>query len=101
MDLFNNTQDSNILLYGGIVNYYGAVIPNEQANFYLKALLEKIEWKNDEAIIFGKSIITKRKVAWYGNSSFSYTYSNTTKQTGISLDERIIRIKIYYRRQVP
>ncbi len=30
-------------------------------------LLDTIEWKNDEAIIFGKLIITKRKVAWYGD----------------------------------
>jgi alkylated DNA repair dioxygenase AlkB len=41
--------------------------------------METIEWKNDEAIIFGKKIITKRKVAWYGNENFSYTYSNTTR----------------------
>jgi alkylated DNA repair dioxygenase AlkB len=51
----------------------------EQANHYLKALLENIEWRNDEAIIFGKKIITKRKVAWYGEKPFEYTYSNTTK----------------------
>ncbi|WP_432714331.1 alpha-ketoglutarate-dependent dioxygenase AlkB family protein, partial [Pedobacter sp.] len=38
-----------------------------------------IDWKNDEAIIFGKRIITKRKVAWYGEKPFEYTYSNTTK----------------------
>ena len=80
MNLFNDSKDSNILPYGGIVNYYGAVMSGEQANLYLKALLEKIEWKNDEAIIFGKRIITKRKVAWYGDTDFSYTYSNTTKQ---------------------
>ncbi|MBQ0740235.1 alpha-ketoglutarate-dependent dioxygenase AlkB, partial [Aquimarina celericrescens] len=42
-------------------------------------LLKNIEWKNDEAIIFGKRIITKRKVAWYGEKQFEYTYSNTTK----------------------
>lgn len=42
--------------------------------------MNTIEWKNDEAIIFGKHIITKRKAAWYGNSDYSYTYSNTTKQ---------------------
>lgn len=26
-----------------------------------------------------KKIITKRKVAWYGEKPFEYTYSNTTK----------------------
>ncbi len=41
--------------------------------------METIEWRNDEAIIFGKKIITKRKVAWYGDKAFEYTYSNTSK----------------------
>jgi alkylated DNA repair dioxygenase AlkB len=42
--------------------------------------MDTIEWRNDEAVIFGKKIITKRKVAWYGNLPFEYTYSNTTKR---------------------
>ncbi len=49
------------------------------ANNYFDLLFETIEWKNDEAKIFGKHYITKRKAAWYGDSNFSYTYSNTTK----------------------
>ena len=44
-----------------------------------EALLNGIEWRNDEAVIYGKRIITKRKVAWYGEEPFSYTYSNITK----------------------
>ena len=63
----------------GTVNYYGKIIPLEKANFFYEKLLETIDWKNDEAIIFGKRIITKRKVAWYGDQPFEYTYSNTTK----------------------
>jgi alkylated DNA repair dioxygenase AlkB len=42
-------------------------------------LFQTIEWRNDEAIIFGKHIITKRKVAWYGDAEYAYTYSNATK----------------------
>ena len=42
--------------------------------------MKTIEWKNDIANIFGKQIITKRKVAWYGDEPFDYTYSNNTKQ---------------------
>ena len=30
--------------------------------------------------MFGKKIITKRKVAWYGEDEFSYTYSKVTKK---------------------
>ncbi len=43
-------------------------------------MLNAIEWKNDEAIVFGKLVVTKRKVAWYGSQDFGYTYSNITKR---------------------
>ena len=79
MNLFNSDPQPNLLPFDGIVQYYGKIINNITANVYLNTLLESIEWKNDEAIIYGKHIITKRKVAWYGDSEFSYTYSNTTK----------------------
>lgn len=81
MDLFNQTvdKDRNWLPYDGIVNYYGKICTQEQADFYLNTLLQTIEWRHDEAIIMGKKIITKRKVAWYGDKPFSYTYSKTTK----------------------
>ena len=82
MDLFSTGLDENqnLLPKDGTVLYYGHIMPLQEANFYLKNLLETIAWKNDEAIIFGKLIITKRKVAWYGDTTFSYTYSNRTKQ---------------------
>ncbi len=80
MNLFNQDPFPNLLPFDGIVHYYGAVIKHDVADHYLNVLLEDIEWKNDEAIMYGKHIITKRKVAWYGDSNFSYTYSNTTKQ---------------------
>jgi alkylated DNA repair dioxygenase AlkB len=81
MDLFTSTNETtNLLPHDGIVNYYGVIFSKAQADFFLDYLLNHIEWKNDEAIIFGKLIITKRKVAWYGDKPFEYTYSNTTKQ---------------------
>jgi len=81
MDLFTNEIDvnRNLLPKDGTVNYYGKLIPLKEADYYLEALLNRIEWKNDEAVIFGKRIITKRKVAWYGDKPFEYTYSNITK----------------------
>ncbi|WP_310555719.1 alpha-ketoglutarate-dependent dioxygenase AlkB [Flavobacterium sp.] len=82
MDLFNNEIDSlkNILPNDGTVNYYGKLLSNKDANQYFDGLMNTIEWKNDQAIIYGKLIITKRKVAWYGEANFEYTYSNTTKR---------------------
>lgn len=82
MDLFTPSLDEthNWLPSDGTVNYYGVVFTKSQADFFLDYLLNRIEWKNDEAVIFGKRIVTKRKVAWYGDQPFEYTYSNTTKR---------------------
>ena len=80
MDLFNLEPVVNILPYDGITNYHGVVLTQEQSLSYYQKLLAAIVWKNDEAIIFGKRIITKRKVAWYGDTNYNYNYSNVTKQ---------------------
>lgn len=87
MDLFSNEVITNLLPEDGIVNYYGKVLNRKEADHYYDRLLHSIEWKNDEAVIFGKHIITKRKVAWYGDSEFMYTYSNVTKQALIWTNE--------------
>ena len=82
MELFEQLYDptKNLLPGDGVVNYHGKVISMEEADHYLTVLLKSIPWQHDEAIIFGKRITTKRKVAWYGNAPYAYTYSNTTKR---------------------
>lgn len=79
MDLFNDAPNPNILPFDGEVNYYGKILNRENAQHYFDQLLHNIQWDNDKAIIFGKLIITKRKVAWYGDKPYDYTYSKTTK----------------------
>lgn len=79
MDLFNQERIENLLPNDGVVSYFGRVLGHKEAKDYLERLLDTIEWKNDEAVIFGKHIITKRKAAWYGDSGYSYTYSSKTK----------------------
>lgn len=80
MNLFDYDASSNLLPCDGEVNYFGSILTHEEQQYYLDRLLETIMWKNDEVIIYGKHIVTKRKVAWYGNENYTYTYSNTTKQ---------------------
>lgn len=81
MDLFNQTIDSqrNYLPKNGTVNYYGKIFTKDMADFYLNILLKNIAWQNDEAVIFGKKVITKRKTAWYGDRPFEYTYSRISR----------------------
>ncbi len=79
--LFDNPSDpyKNWLPRDGTVQYYGKLFDQKEADRYFEKLLATIEWRNDEAVIFGRKIITSRKVAWYGDRPFEYTYSNTTK----------------------
>ena len=87
MDLFNSEIITNILPFDGITNYHGIILDKEKCTFYYNQLLKTIQFKNDEAMLFGKKIITKRKVAWYGTSEFSYTYSKVTKMATIFTKE--------------
>ncbi len=90
MDLFDNqlTQPIRLINHDGEVDYYGALFSSEiennkaadMAEYYYQQLLKKVQWQHDQAVIFGKKIVTARKVAWYGEKPFSYTYSNSTKQ---------------------
>jgi hypothetical protein len=74
LDLFSDGGAvSNLLLQDGVVHYYGKVLSQTKATYFLDGLLNGIEWRNDEAVVFGKLIVTKRKVAWYGDRAFSYT----------------------------
>lgn len=92
MDLFNQETITNILPYDGVTNYHGQILSEELSLYYYKVLLSTIEWKNDEAVIFGKRIITKRKVAWYGDTNYNYNYSNVTKQA-LAWTEELLELK--------
>jgi alkylated DNA repair dioxygenase AlkB len=94
MRLFDEIFDStfNLLPTDGTVNYYGKILNATKSGYFFEELLREIEWKNDIAIIFGKRIETKRKVAWYGDSPFDYTYSNTTKKA-LPWSENLLELK--------
>lgn len=79
MTLFDN-ENINFLPYDGTAIYFGKILTEQETNTYFDLLLKTISWKNDEAIIYGKHITTARKVAWYGNANYAYTYSHTTKK---------------------
>lgn len=87
MDLFSSQsfEPINILSCDGEVNYYGEIMPMEQAEHYFHSLFNQLAWQCDQAMIFGKLIETKRKVAWYADTRngqpFEYTYSNITKRS--------------------
>lgn len=94
MDLFNSFFDEpmNLLPFDGEVNYYGVIVNRSESDEYFQRLMNEIIWKNDEAIINGKKVVTKRKVAWYGDLLFTYTYSQITK-TALPWTDNLLALK--------
>jgi alkylated DNA repair dioxygenase AlkB len=92
MNLFEPQYPMDVLPFDGKVVYFGPVLKKPDAQHYFEVLLREIEWKHDEAVIFGKHITTKRMAAWYGDEAFDYTYSNTTK-TALSWTRELLVLK--------
>ncbi len=92
MSLFPITRQTNLLPLKGEVYYYSSIFEkSETANVY-QYLLNAIPWENDEVVIFGKRIITKRKVAWFAEDGIPYTYSNSTK-VGLVFNKELLNLK--------
>ncbi|TDW96975.1 alpha-ketoglutarate-dependent dioxygenase AlkB family protein [Dinghuibacter silviterrae] len=72
IDLFTH-YGTNLLPYDGEVRYFGPILA--QANDYLARLLADIPWQHDQVFVQGQLRNTRRKVAWFGDHSFAYTYS--------------------------
>nr|WP_224772488.1 alpha-ketoglutarate-dependent dioxygenase AlkB [Pelagicoccus enzymogenes] len=69
----------NVLPRDGESIYFGRMMDATEADQWLNHLLDAIPWKHDEAFIYGRHIVTARKVAWYGDQCFEYTYSGRTR----------------------
>lgn len=85
--------DTNLLPYQGQASYTPVVFSDIEANIIFKNLLEHLEWRYDEVTLFGKKIITARKIAWYGDSNYAYTYSNSKKEA-LKWSKILLRLKL-------
>jgi alkylated DNA repair dioxygenase AlkB len=96
MSLFSGqiSKIVNLLPKDGTVLYFGQIFDQELSNKNYSSLLHNLAWENDQAQIFGKLIITKRKVAWYGDNAFEYTYSNHTKKA-LPWQKDLLEIKTF------
>ena len=71
----------NIINEDGECIYFGVVYDHNEINNYFNLLLITVNWQPEVIVMFGKEITTKRKVAFYGEESIEYTYSNKTKKS--------------------
>jgi len=73
------SSSGNLLPRDGLAYYYGPIFDAAQSRAAFEALNDEIAWAHDETMMFGKRIITARKVAWYGDQPYLYRYSGNSK----------------------
>ena len=87
-----NTNTQNLLHQDGIALYWEKAIPENQIKQLFDELFSNINWENERVVMFGKEIITKRKVAFYSDPLIAYTYASRTK-IGLPWKETLITLK--------
>tara|TARA_R110002167_G_scaffold320377_1_gene526224 strand:- start:1899 stop:2480 length:582 start_codon:yes stop_codon:yes gene_type:complete len=81
-----------VLNTDGLVEYAPDFLNPEESGAFFEALANEIDWQQDQLIIFGKHITTKRKVSWYGDQDYEYIYSKH-KKTAKAWTSSLISIK--------
>lgn len=79
MDLFAADTTRNLLPQDGEVFYHEPVLTTAESFGMLAELLREVPWVHDETVMFGKRIVTRRKVAWFADGGRPYSYSGTVK----------------------
>ncbi|MCC8358314.1 alpha-ketoglutarate-dependent dioxygenase AlkB family protein [Salinimicrobium sediminilitoris] len=80
---------ANLLPADGESYYFGRILSEQEEKKFFEILLKEVDWKQDEVIIFGKRIVTKRMTGWYGEKEFEYTYSKITRKAKIWTPELV------------
>ena len=60
------------------VKYIENFFDFDQSQLYMKHLTNDIKWKREKIRMWGKEIVTKKRIAWYADEGKSYTYSGST-----------------------
>ncbi len=92
MGLLGADRDANLLPRDGEAFYHGPIFAYGECVRILDALIEGIPWRHDETLMFGKRIVTARKVAWFADHGISYAYSGTVKRAN-AWTETLLELK--------
>jgi alkylated DNA repair dioxygenase AlkB len=70
----------NLLPADGTAILYPHFMIEEEAGELFRQLLADVPWQHDKVTIFGKTHITDREVAWFGEEGLMYKYSGHTRK---------------------
>ena len=76
------------------VKYIENFFDFDQSQLYMKHLTNDIKWKREKIRMWGREIITKKRIAWYADEGKSYTYSGSTFHPE-QWNELLLEIKKY------
>jgi alkylated DNA repair dioxygenase AlkB len=84
--------DRSLLQRDGVAEYTPSLFDCIESEELFKELLSSTPWENDEVLLFGQRRVLSRKVAWMGDTGFTYSYSGTSK-TASSWTPPLLRIR--------
>ena len=70
----------NLLPKDGLVRLREDFLGGDEATKYYERLSSEIPWKPDEVVMFGRRIVTARRVAWIGDQDRRYRYSGVERE---------------------
>ena len=76
------------------VEYIENFFDFDQSQLYMKHLTNDIKWKREKIRMWGREIVTKKRIAWYADEGKSYTYSGSTFHPD-QWNELLLEIKKY------
>ena len=50
----------------------------DESKLYMRNLTQSVLWRREKIKMWGKEIVTKKRIAWYADDGKSYTYSGST-----------------------
>ncbi len=78
-ETFPAVSPPNLLQRDGSAYYHPSILSALSAADLMDHLQQSLIWEPDQLVIFGKKITTRRKIAWVGDPTCSYTYSGVKK----------------------
>jgi alkylated DNA repair dioxygenase AlkB len=77
----------NVIAEHGTAIYFPEFISANESKRLFDAFGKTIPWQHDVVKMYGKTIVTKRKVAWYGVPGLKYRYSGIDRYALPFFDE--------------
>ncbi|MBL55915.1 MAG: alpha-ketoglutarate-dependent dioxygenase AlkB [Flavobacteriales bacterium] len=78
--LFPIDENRNLLPRDGELFYFQNFLTQFESSEYIHKLIEELDFKNDETVVFGKHRVMNRLTAWVGDRPFIYGYSQIKRK---------------------